>query len=254
MSRRLIVNADDLGHTEGTNEGIFQAHREGIVTSATMMMNRPWAEQAAQRLSQVPDLGVGLHITLSGAPPGERTTLPADQIESLVDDRGLLPRGPEGLTNALVAEVEREVEAQLARFQELTGRMPTHLDSHHHAHRVPAVLEAVVRVAKRRALPVRATSREVGNILRQKAITTTDSFDERFYGTGVTRAALHATLADLPAGSSELMCHPGLVDDLLREGSTYVAEREQELAILCDPKVRALLDHQQIELIHFGQL
>ena len=87
--KRLIVNADDLGRTEGINEGIFDAHRRGIVTSATMMVNYPAARRVAVLSRDSPALGIGLHVSLSGGVP----TLPPDQLRSIVDTNGMLPAG-----------------------------------------------------------------------------------------------------------------------------------------------------------------
>ncbi|HUO86079.1 MAG TPA: ChbG/HpnK family deacetylase, partial [Thermoanaerobaculia bacterium] len=92
--RRLIVNADDLGRTAGINEGIFTAHRDGIVSSATLMVAYPAAVEAATALADHPRLGVGLHVQLTGGRP----TLPAGRVPSLVDAEGRLPRNPERIT------------------------------------------------------------------------------------------------------------------------------------------------------------
>lgn len=245
MSRRiLIVNADDLGRSPGVNAGIFAAHERGLVTSATMMVGFPAAVAAARHLADHPRLGVGLHVTLSGARP----LLPPEQIPSLVDAQGELPRRPDPAWRARPAEVELEVRAQFERFRELTGRLPTHLDSHHHSHRLPVVTEVLVTLAREHALPVRRASLEVAERLAATGVRTTDTFVERFYGAEARLEVLLAILADLAPGVTELMVHPGLVDDELRDGSTYLEDRERELAVLTDPAARAALASGRIEL------
>ncbi len=144
MTRSIVVNADDLGRTVGINEGIFEAHERGLVTSATLMVNFPAAGDAAAELTRHARLGVGLHVTLTGATPA----LPLDEVPSLVDAEGRFPRKPELIERFEPAEVTAEIRRQLAIFVELTGRLPTHLDSHHHAHREPVVLDALVAVAR----------------------------------------------------------------------------------------------------------
>ncbi len=248
--RLLVVNADDLGRTAGVNAGILAAHRDGLVTSATLMVGSPAAAAAAAAWADHPRLGVGLHVTLTGGPP----TLPPERLPSLVDADGLLPRRPEGLVGAEPAEVEAEVRHQLARFRELTGRLPTHLDSHHHSHRLPAVLAAVVAVAREHGLPVRNASPTVGRRLREAGIATTDAFVEGFYGEAATLPGLLALLAGAGDGSTELMCHPARVDAPLRAGSTYVDERETELAALTDPAARRAVERRGLRLVHFGEL
>src|SRR5207245_4475111 len=116
-----------------------EAHQRGIVTSATMMVNYPAAAEAAVLARENPRLGLGLHVALTGGP----SALPPERIPSLLDDRDALPPKPDGLRRAEPAEVLAEARAQLERFQELMGRLPTHFDSPHHSHRtVPAVFDA----------------------------------------------------------------------------------------------------------------
>ncbi len=247
----LVVNADDLGRTQGINAGIFAAHRRGLVTSATLMVGFPEASAAAAELSRYPELGVGLHVTLTGGAP----TLPAERVPSLVDGNGRLPRRPEDLTAAEPEQVLAEVCSQLARFRELFGKLPTHLDSHHHSHRLPVVLDAMITVAQENDLPVRNAAAEVGTRLRAAGVPSTEVFVDRFYGAEARPEVLLEILETTrPGVVTELMCHPGHVDEELREGSTYALEREQELEILTDPRVlRAVQDHG-IRLINFGTL
>jgi predicted glycoside hydrolase/deacetylase ChbG (UPF0249 family) len=201
--RRLIVNADDLGYTEGVNRGILAAHERGIVTSTTLMVDRPAAEHGVER-TRGTSLSVGLHTVLDRVPP-ERC--------------------------------EAELERQLARFEELVGARPTHVDSHHHIHREPALAETFAAFADREGLA-----------MRDRAVR----HEPRFYGEpaiGVER--LLEILETLPEGDSELGCHPGYADGLR---SRYVEERETELATLTDPAVRARLDELGIALIGWHEL
>lgn len=248
--RRLIVNADDLGRTAGINEGIFAAHRDGIVTSATLMVAYPAAAEAAAALGDHPGLGVGLHVQLTGGRP----TLPAGRVPSLVDAEGRLPRQPERIAGFEPAEVLAEVEHQLARFHHLVGRPPTHLDSHHHSHRVPVVLEALVEVARRYRLPVRNSSPAIERRLRETGVATTEAFVERFFGDDTGLDTLLAVFDGLGPGVTELMCHPARVDDELRADSTYTDARERELATLTDPAARRALAECGIRLATFAEV
>jgi predicted glycoside hydrolase/deacetylase ChbG (UPF0249 family) len=247
--RWLVVNADDLGRSPGINAGIFEAHRNGLVTSATMMVGFAAAADAARALGDHPELGVGLHVTLTGAAP----TLPPSRVPSLIADDGRFPARPEGMKNPDPSEIRAEIEHQLVRFEELAGRTPTHLDSHHHSHRHPVVREAMIEIARARGLPVRSSSGEIRRRLHESGVPTTDRFVERFYGDATTLDVLLDVLRDLEPGSTELMCHPGRVDDELRAGSTYVSERERELAVLCDPAARDLVAELDIRLVRFGE-
>jgi len=247
----LIVNADDLGRTAGIDAGIFAAHRAGVVTSATLMVAYPQAVGAAAALPDHPELGIGLHVALTGGP----SVLPPERIPSLVGDDGVLPRKPEAMDGADPAEVLAEVRAQLARFRELTGRLPTHLDSHHHSHRRPEVLAAVVEVAREHGLPVRNASPEVGRWLREAGVITTDAFVESFFAAATRVEDFLAVLADLGPGSTEVMCHPAVLPDpALAAASGYVDDRERELATLTDPAVREAVEERGLRLGHFGHL
>ncbi len=250
MPTRVIVNADDLGRTPGINDGIFAAHERGLVSSATMMVAYPAAREAAARLAGYPALGIGLHVALSGGPP----VLPAAELPSLVDDQGRFANHPDLFDDLDRGEIAAEVEAQFAKFRELTGRLPTHLDGHHHAHRHPLVLEAVMAVALREGLPVRNASPAVAAKLRAAGIVTTDVFIERFYAAEARLGPLLEIIEGLAPGVTEVMCHPARVDDELRQGSSYVDDREVELAVLTDARAKQALEQKGARLIHFGSL
>ena len=250
-AKRLIVNADDLGRTEGINEGIFDAHRRGIVTSATMMVNYPAARRIAALSRDSPALGIGLHIALSGGVPA----LPPEQVRSMVDAKGMLPAKPGGLAGADRMEVMAEVRAQLKRFREIMGRDPTHFDSHHHVHReVPAVFDAILAVAWETGLPVRSASPAMTEQLKREEVPTPDHFVGDFYAEGATLNDLIGIVEDLPVGTSELMCHPAVVDAELRATSGYAEPRARELDALTNPAVRQAVQRSGVRLISFGQL
>ena len=249
-AKRLIVNADDFGRTSGINRGVIEAHRKGIVTSATLMVSHAAAAEAAALAKDCPGLGVGLHVALTGGPPA----LPPERLASLVDGRGLLPAKPEGLAAAEPKEVLAETRAQLRRFREIMGRDPTHFDSHHHSHRVPAVFEALLTLARETGLPIRSTSAEMRERLRHEGIPTTDFFVEAFYGEGATLESLIHVLGSLEPGTTELMCHPAVVDEELRAGSSYAEPRARELQALTHREGRQIVQAAGIRLIHFGGL
>jgi len=241
QAKRLIVNADDLGRTPGINRGILEAHRRGIVTSATLMVNYPAAEEATAIARDNPGLGIGLHVQLTGGP----SALPPERLKSMVDATGRLPSKPEGLLGPDPAEVLAEARAQLARFQGILGRLPTHFDSHHHSHRTPAVLEAIVTLGRETERPVRNASPEMAARLRREGIKTTDRFVEDFFDDDATLEG---------PGATELMCHPAVVDDELRAGSGYAEPRTRELEVLTREEAKRAVREEGIELVHFGHL
>lgn len=248
--KRLIVNADDFGRTPGINQGVVSAHDKGIVTSATMMVAYPAAAEAARLAKARPGLGVGLHVAVTGGPP----VLPAAQLPSLVGPEGRLPAKPEGLERAHPRELLAEARAQLKRFRELMGRLPTHFDSHHHSHAQPAVLEALMTLSWETGRPVRSPSPQLREKLRAEAIPTNDDFIDAFFDAGATLENLIAQFGKMGDGTTELMCHPAVVDDELRATSGYVEPRAQELQALTHADARATLQALGIQLVNFEAL
>jgi len=248
--KRLIVNADDFGRTPGVNRGIVEAHTRGIVTSTTLMVNAPAAADAAALAKQHPELGVGLHLALTGG----TATLPAEQLRTLMDGSGRLPARPEGLAQADPREILAEARAQLRRFCELTGAQPTHFDSHHHAHKLGGILEALVTLSWETGLPVRNAGPEVKAALDRESVPTCDHFIDLFYDQNATVESLVRILGELLPGTTELMCHPAVVDEALRAGSGYAEQRGRELQALTHTDVRATLQATGTRLISFAAL
>ena len=245
--RRLIVNADDFGRAPGVSRGIVEAHRAGIVTSTTLMVNLPWSRDASDLTASVPALGIGLHLSFCY---GDSL---ASDAPSLLGDDGLLDRDLGRLRGRMLPEdVEREARAQLERFRKLTGRNPTHLDSHQHVHAWPEVRDVVAQIAQENDLPLRAIDDEHRVALRRTGVRTADHFAGDFFAPGsMTAERLLGILRDLPDGTTELMCHPGY-DDAHLADSSFRREREAELMLLCRPDVRQSLD--RVALVSFAEL
>jgi predicted glycoside hydrolase/deacetylase ChbG (UPF0249 family) len=250
--KRLIVNADDFGRTQALNAGVLDSHLYGIVTSVTVMILEPAASEGVRRLlDMAPRLSLGLHFAITGG------GVPASAASSVphVAPGGRFARNAEELPGELPAnEIRRELCAQIAVFQAIVGRPPSHLDSHHHAALHASVLPVFADVASEHGLPVRAANAISREWLRTAGLHVPDEFVESFYGGGATRENLVAIIEGLRDGVSELMCHPGHPDDQLRRVSDYADEREREVQILCDPEIPNLLDRYGIELIGFDRM
>jgi predicted glycoside hydrolase/deacetylase ChbG (UPF0249 family) len=228
--RRLIVNADDFGRARGVNAGVLRAHRDGIVTAATLMVTTPGTDDAARIARTTPSLDVGLHLTLTfGRPVSD-----AGMVPSLVEPDGSFPRAPSaflGTSRANRDEAALEYRAQFARARELIGREPTHLDSHHWLHDEPALEWAVAALA-----------RETGTAVRPHDDAQRDRL----------RAAGIRTVADLGDGVTELGCHPGEPDPELERTSTYAALRVTELATLTDPRAKDAIARAGVALADYA--
>ncbi|HSB08379.1 MAG TPA: ChbG/HpnK family deacetylase [Blastocatellia bacterium] len=283
--KKLIVNADDFGFTTGVNAGIVRAFKEGIVTSATIMANGEAFDDAVDLALSNPGLGVGCHLALVGGRPITR----ADEVPSLVDNQGFLPRTLSQLLSRLARgsvrpdEIVRELRAQVGRMVS-AGVTPTHLDSHKHSHVHPQIMRAVAAIANEFGINcVRNPFEKVFSrgtvstlthvkqtvlsaavapgaiwfkrLAQEHGLKTTD----RFFGVKVTglldSAAIRSIMESLIDGTAELMCHPGLYDAELEHSPTRLKrQRQHELEALIDPGVKELAAARGISLISYREL
>lgn len=275
MSTRLIVNADDYARTPEVARGIRDAHRRGIVTSTTAMMNMPGAGRDLRlALDECPDLGLGVHLVLTSGRPISG----AARVPSLVDGGGSfypLEAFLSRLDSIRPDEVETEWRAQVGRFRAVAGRLPDHLDSHHHtSYFTENLFRMMLELAREFGCGVRlafaqgagagmiglpsqlaAGIAEFAPRLKAEYLPPgPDAFYASFYDQQATREELIGILGRLPPGSSELMCHPGYVDAALLAGSTYARQRQSELEILTDPRLRDEVRARRIQLISFRDL
>lgn len=278
MTKRLIINADDYGHTKGASEGIRRAHLQGIVSSTTVMMNRPAALTELGCLKDLcPKLGLGMHLVFTTGNP----VLPASAIPTLVRPDGSFFK-LDGLLGAIdrikINEVRAEWHAQLELFEKTTGRLPDHLDSHHHASFfTPDLLEEMLLLAEEINCPIR-TPFNIGepasrSFLPEKLagqsfddlVTLLDKFSpvrpqhffDNFYGESASTQTLMDNFNQIDSSEEEtfeIMCHPSIVDDDLMQASEYNTGRGHELDILTTPGLREELTRRGIELITFADL
>ena len=276
--KKLIVNADDLGLTPGVNRGVLRAFQDGIVTSASLLVTGSALDDAVALARQEPELDVGLHLTLVE----EQAILGREVLPTLVDESGRLPRtSGEFFRRALLAriswdEVEREIAAQIARFQN-TGLRLSHLDSHQHLHMFPPVFQIVRRLIRGmdnvwirnpagpwRKSPGVRTGRWVQRLgLNLTCLSTQALHGSRvpqmpdgMYGFEVggclTRSALERILRRIPDGLYELICHPGEDDAETRRRYSHWGYRwVEELEALTAPETRVVLKEQGIALTSF---
>jgi predicted glycoside hydrolase/deacetylase ChbG (UPF0249 family) len=231
MRRYLIVNADDFGLSEAVNRGIIQAHENGIVTSASLMVRYPAASGAVEYASNHERLAVGLHF---------------DFAEWVCHNGEWSPRYQVVNTDNY-QEVFDEAARQLEAFRKLMRRDPTHLDSHQHFHRNEPVRTVLQTIARDLCIPLRGFSphvRHCGDFYGQTG--EGEPFPE-----GISIDNLLRILSELPSGASELGCHPGMDEHLQ---SVYRKERFSELAVLCDSRLRSALVAEKIELRSFKDL
>ncbi len=271
MHKRLIVNADDLGHPAGTAKAVAVLYEAGVVTSTTAMVNQPCWPEATAYLRDHPGLGAGVHLVMNEGHP----ILPPEQVPSLVDAEGYFRDGTRLLRRygrLRTTELKAEWRAQVEKFIADTGRSPDHLDLHcHYPYVFPAWFRVSLELAEEYGhLPVRmpfddALDRKAPEmaadngfpvwylnwqgqryqrLVERHDLRRPDYFEMSFSQDGHRTAEYLLSLLDaLPDGVTELLAHPGT--DGWREG---------DYRALLDQQVPRRIEELGIELIDYRAL
>lgn len=280
-SIRLVVNADDFGISARINEGIFAAHRTGIVTSTSLMAVGRAFEQAVQLCHSAPTLDVGVHLTLVA----ERPLLPGKS--SITGDDGRFPASAGAFLrrwltgNIRLQDVQAEWSAQIERVLDHQIRV-THLDSHQHVHILPGLAELSLRLAAQYKIPfVRVPveplqldrwpgRHEISRMMGATALWTSwmlarlagartmqhkpPHFLGFLDGGRLDDLRLRRILRTLrPGRTYELMCHPGLRPDE-PDLQRWAYGHEIEFQTLTSPAILSEITTQGIQLCSFAEL
>lgn len=257
----LIINADDYGYTKGVSEGIRLAAAAGIVTSTSVMGNMPGVSDAlALARANAPRLSFGCHLTMTAGTP----VLGPDTVPSLVNHDGsfrLLGDVLSSPSSISEAELAREWRAQIEELWSLDVAID-HLDSHHHvSYLIPACADVMLALAHEYDLPVRRPPDppDADAAIAAKVVAALGArMPDRFLGdlrTPPSVAHIKELVGSVAEGVvTELMVHPGIVDDELRSKSTYAEPRAEELRVLLDPGLSMWLSACNTELRSFGEV
>jgi chitin disaccharide deacetylase len=289
--RQLIVNADDFGLTPGVNRAIAETHRDGVVSSATLMATGAAFDDAVQAARSLPQLSVGCHIVLVDGTPAA----PAAALDTLVAIRSAEPGNFYASLSAFAAratlggfdqeQLVEEITAQIRKLQS-NGIKVTHLDSHKHTHIFPLILGAMLRAARicgvrairspfvpLKAIMAQQFAGKRALLKRYGQVRMLNTFARPFrrqlersglcapdgiigvIETGLLDGALlRQALTKLPEGTWELVSHPGYADDDLRAVRTRLVEsRERERNLLTSPELKEFLDQQKIRVISYRE-
>jgi chitin disaccharide deacetylase len=262
--RGLIVTADDFGAGIAINQAVEIAHRQGVLTAASLMVGAPAVADAVARAKALPSLAVGLHLVLVNG----RATLPPAQVSRLVDDRGLFREdmAAAGARMFFDPVARRQLAAEIAaQFEAFaaTGLTLDHVNAHKHFHFHPTIAGLILRIGARyglravrvpfeRSAPLRAVEPRAGlplvtplNLMarvlrarfRRAGVMTPDQvFGLRWSG-AMTPARLAGLIERLPPGVTEIYSHPAVGND--HPGSTPGYRYSEELAALVSPEVAA---------------
>lgn len=270
--RRLIINADDFGRSHSINQAVIRAHREGILASASLMVNEAGFDDAVALTRENPELGVGLHLTLVCG----HSALSHEKIPGLVNRRGEFSNNPVGVGfryfvhRSLREQLRAEIHAQFAKFR-AAGLRLDHLNGHLHLHLHPTVFRILMEDAERLGIRhvrltrddfwlnmrlvrgrwlYRATHAAIYTVLASRARGPLQRrglrHTRRVFGllqdSHVDEEFILKLLPHLPAGDSELYSHPSL------------DEFKHEFDALISPRVKGLIQRLGVELIRYQDL
>ena len=274
----LVVNADDFGLTPGVSRGIVRAHREGVVTSTSVLGNCDDLAGVCALLAEAPDLGVGVHLTLVGGRP----IAPAASLPTLTNADGGFPEQAEDFFKSWmrgrveVSEIEREFDAQISRIRD-AGLRPDHLNTHRHLGFVPAVGRALEAVARKHGIPgirsaverpTLAWLTDPGRGLEAGLLTGLAWLTRRQMGAlrhgpqswgfvevgRLDEVRILEILGRMGPGAHELICHPGEEDDAEAEPGEPPHLRAHELVALTSHKVRRAFERRGVKLCRWRDL
>jgi hopanoid biosynthesis associated protein HpnK len=256
--RGLIVTADDFGLHEAVNEAVERAHRDGVLTAASLMVGAPAAADAIDRARRMPSLRVGLHIVLADGP----AVLPRTQIPDLTYPAGCCgdAMARDGFRFFFLPRVRRqlaaEIEAQFALFHS-TGLTLDHVNAHKHFHIHPTVLSLILSIGRRfrihaMRLPTEAKPpmflRPWLAAMRRRLDRAGIAHNDRICGIeqsgAMDEAALLAALSRLSGGITEMYLHPATQRGIGHSMASY--RHTDELAALLSPRVRAAMDYLDV--------
>jgi predicted glycoside hydrolase/deacetylase ChbG (UPF0249 family) len=275
-SIRLVVNADGFGASPAISRGVLRAHREGIVTSTSIVGNCPDPAACKAMLDEVPDLGVGVHLTLVDGPPVAAPTA----VRSLLAPDGRFPTHPTEVLfswakGAMRADdVEREFEAQVSRLRDC-GLKIDHLDTGFHLGFLPAIGRTVETVARRHGIPgiriamekptlawvVEAPRGALAAALGGLAWLTRRQLGTLRHGPRtwgyvesghLDEIRILEIVGRLDPGIHELICHPGEADG--PAPARGAPDPTRELRALTSPLVREALQSKGVELCRWADL
>ena len=278
--RYIIINADDFGRHAEINRAVEEGLVHGCLRSATVMPGGATFAGAIDIARRHEELGLGVHFTLVDGhpilPPEEIPSLVGSEGDFLPDHTALLKRYLKGGVN--LEEVRRELAAQLQKI-EATGIPISHVDSHQHMHTLPGIIDIVLDLAARAGIRAVRTPRTplfagafgglgqlVGRLglstlarlaackAHRRGLLTPDNFAGIVAGEAVSEGELLHLIAHLPQGTTEVMMHPGMKNDVLQEDSGWQHDFEAELAAILSPRVGEALRKAEVEPVNFRHL
>lgn len=248
--KQLIVRADDLGYSEGISLGILAAHRDGIVTCTSVMVNMPYAKRAVAHAKKYPNLSLGLHVNVTNG----KCVAPKEEVPSLVDEKGVFLSSSyrrQQIKNGQVVFSEEdaymEAKAQLALFKEMVGRNPDYIDVH--VLEEAPLVNAIRRVYQESEIEACPYADENMDKVASQVMAQYDFYKHDTCNFVKLFEDGHFVFDHKVA---LLVCHPGFIDYYASKNTSMLEERLLDYALVTDMQVKQWLENQHIELVNFN--
>lgn len=271
--KKLIVTVDDFGLSNEVNQAVFQAHTQGVLTSASLMVSAACVTSAIAMAKDMPTLGVGLHLTLVEG----SSVLPHEEIPDLVDadqkfSNDIVRSGIRYFFSPKIKkQIEKECEAQIKKFLE-TGLSLDHIDSHNHLHIHPTIAKIIIKLAKKYSIPAVRLPLPADTgmnlqlmamlpstlLLRRKLRRAHIKYNDVIFGLSETGAMVEEVwkkiIPQIKEGITEIYTHPALLTTGILKETMPDYQHQKELSALMSPQIRDQLSKAGIELTSFSAL
>lgn len=245
---KLILNGDDFGISRGVNAAMIDCFTKGYLSSTSMMVNMPACQEASELMKMYPGLSVGIHLNLTVGKP-------LTKCNSLVKEDGTFNKGMlKNSEHVNKQEIENELRAQMDRFIKLTGKKPTHINSHHGIEQIEGAEAIVCQLSREYDLPVRrfftlpsGNHPDIDYVIPEAKML----FNFEDYATPEKVIALFSD-SDLASDKVyEYACHPGYVDYEILQMSSLTTGRAYDAHVFLSEQIGQWIKEHQIELVGY---
>lgn len=252
--KQLLIRADDLGYSKGVNYGIYESVKHGLINNVGVMVNMPATQHGLDLIRGI-DLDLGLHTNICAGKP----LSDPQEIPSITEANGYFKASKVYRTAAFdfvkLEEAVIEIRAQYEQFIKLVGRKPDYFEAH--AVYSANFLAALTQVAKEYQAPLLPFNFDLAPVkFKEKTtiVTFMDSMKPHYDPAKTFQAALAYSQTCSANTIPMMVCHPGYLDQDIMNHSSLTIPRTQEVAFVCAPQTKALVDQESLKLVRYHEL
>ena len=251
---KIIFNGDDLGISRSCNWAMYDCFKYGVMRSASLMVNMPYAKEAIEIFKDCSDFSIGLHFNLTVGKPI------IEDLYSLVDSNGNFTKTIlEDSTRVVEEEIRKELYAQFERYVEICGKIPDHINSHHDISRIQYASDIQMEIAQKYNIPVRECffkTYEYKECTGHLAARLPFSFEKCMEIMNDVNSFIDAFSQEQIASDAiyEIPAHPGYIDQNLVNISSYTTQRYLDADFFMNEKLSKWIDEKKIVLATYKEL